>query len=209
MISPAHILVVDDDDCITQLMSDVLSAEYQVDTANNAAEGLNCLRQNNYDLLILDLGLPGMSGAELVRLLRADPVVNHLPILIVSAYPDLRQMVPKEMVSGFLEKPFSLVKLWKGVRDIVERPVQSGPEDYLKNADGGLLAPGPLWHWSRKLWWKAQIADLRSIQTQYRSWTLLLQSRALVAVGQELIALNRCRRANPPGPLAITTRPRP
>ncbi len=185
MISPAHILIVDDDKNLLQLMSDILGEKYQVDTTDDAPEALGLIRQNIYDLVILDLGLPIISGEDLVRILRADPLTREIPILIVSAFPELREMVPPELVSGFLQKPFALAQLWHVVQNIVEPPGRHWPEDRLRNADGGLLELQPLLDWSVRMRREAQGTRRQAQVIKKRTRLLMAKRILLVAKAQE------------------------
>jgi DNA-binding response OmpR family regulator len=79
----ATVLVVDDEVEVTLLMGDFLRAEgFQVLTANRADEALAILRQNQVDCLLLDVMMPGISGFDLCRTIRAE---QDLPVLFLSA----------------------------------------------------------------------------------------------------------------------------
>ncbi len=119
-----HILVIDDDDSILDLVQDILSFDYSISTANNAQKGLELLKREHFDLLIVDLGLPGMSGTDLIQHLRAQPAYAKLPILVISAYTELAHRLEGLQVNAALSKPFSLSQLEHKVAELV-RPVKS------------------------------------------------------------------------------------
>jgi CheY-like chemotaxis protein len=68
-------------------MKDALEASgYSVAQAINGPDGLRVARTQSPDLIVIDLGLPGMNGVEVTRILKADPTVRRVPVLAVSAY---------------------------------------------------------------------------------------------------------------------------
>jgi two-component system cell cycle response regulator len=80
-----RILVVDDETaCVENLTQFFESVGYRADGVTSGPEALARMRQDPPDLLVLDLWMPGMSGLEVSRALRADPRTAHVPILIVS-----------------------------------------------------------------------------------------------------------------------------
>ncbi|HLJ48288.1 MAG TPA: response regulator [Bryobacteraceae bacterium] len=76
--------------------------------AENGAEALQVLRQHRVDLILTDVNMPVMSGAEFIRELRQDPALRPIPVLVVST--DATEKRINEMVSlgalGYLRKPF-------------------------------------------------------------------------------------------------------
>ncbi len=117
-----RILVIDDDETVADLITDILdSLGFDLTAIYRPREGLERLRQDHhYDLLILDLGMPEIDGVEVVARIRQDLGLGNLPILILSAYPQLRQRVPREQVSGFLSKPFTVDELVDTVERILK-----------------------------------------------------------------------------------------
>jgi len=81
-----RILIVEDDPSVLRATSYILEKEgYQVLTAQNGLEGLKKAREDNPDLLILDVMLPGIDGFEICHSLRSEPKTAGLPILMFSA----------------------------------------------------------------------------------------------------------------------------
>lgn len=81
-----RILVVEDNPNSKRLICYTLEQEgYQVLNASNGVEGLRMAREENLDLLVLDVMLPGLDGFELCHRLRTDPQTARLPILMLSA----------------------------------------------------------------------------------------------------------------------------
>ena len=81
-----RILVIDDEADIREGLELLLVTEgYSVELAQNGTEGLQKLESNVYDLVLLDLMMPDVSGFEVVKALRADPVTQRTPIMILTA----------------------------------------------------------------------------------------------------------------------------
>jgi DNA-binding response OmpR family regulator len=81
-----RILIVEDDSSVLRATSYILEKEgYEVLTAQNGLEGLKKAKEDNPDLLILDVMLPGIDGFEICHSLRAEPQTAQLPILMFSA----------------------------------------------------------------------------------------------------------------------------
>jgi two-component system chemotaxis sensor kinase CheA len=85
--SPVHRLLVVDDSVTTRTLEQGLleSAGYQVDAVGTAEEALDRLPSGDYSLLLVDVELPGLSGLDLVARVRAEPVWQHLPIILVTS----------------------------------------------------------------------------------------------------------------------------
>ena len=81
-----RILVIEDDPSSARLVGYALEREgYQVEIAVNGVEGLRKVQEEEPDLVILDVMLPGLDGFELCHRLRAEPRTDHVPILMLSA----------------------------------------------------------------------------------------------------------------------------
>lgn len=130
------LLVLDDDPAILDMLFQSLSDEgYQVITARNGHEGLHRVEHDNFDLILLDLMMPGMNGEQfLAEMRRIWP--NVPPVVIVSADRNVSGKVRSLQVAGGVPKPFSLDDLLNQI----ERHLGGGgqPTD-----NGGYHAPGP------------------------------------------------------------------
>ena len=108
---PDRILVIDDEPQITRVLRAAISAQgYDVRTANDPEEGLQVLRDWTPDLVITDLMMPGMSGVELTRAIRAHATT---PILILSVRDHERSKV-EALDAGaddYVTKPFGIQEL--------------------------------------------------------------------------------------------------
>lgn len=119
MPAQTRILVIDDDETILDLLSDTLSPDYQISTAHDSLEGVELMMSERFDLLIIDLGMPVLDGVELIQKIRANSPFNKIPILVLSAYPELRARLRGADVEAVMAKPFSIDMLQKTVGRIV------------------------------------------------------------------------------------------
>ncbi len=120
---PAHILIVDDDARLRGLLSRYLGEQgYRITTAENAAEAKDKLRFLDFDLMVLDVMMPGQNGLAFTEELRSDRT-PAMPILLLTA-----RGAPEDIVAGFeagaddyLGKPFDPRVLLARVRAMLRR----------------------------------------------------------------------------------------
>ena len=106
-----RILAVDDEQDIVELLSYNLSREgFEVTTATDGEEALKKIRAKSFDLVILDLMMPGIQGMELCRILRNDPKTKNLPIIMLTAKTEeVDRILGLEMgADDYITKPFSM-----------------------------------------------------------------------------------------------------
>ena len=123
--NPPHVLVVDDDRRIRELIQSFLSANgLRVSAAGSAAEARQRMLGIAFDLAVVDVMMPDESGLELTRKLRAEN--SEMPILILSALAD-----PEDRIRGltagsddYLSKPFDPRELLLRIRSILKRKPQ-------------------------------------------------------------------------------------
>ena len=111
-----NILVVDDDPALVVFLHKRLDAAgYRVSTAVSAEAGLQAMRTDLPDLLIVDVKMPGMDGFSFVREIRADAALAATPILIVTAQEELGDIFKMEGAQGFFPKPIDMELLMEKV----------------------------------------------------------------------------------------------
>jgi diguanylate cyclase (GGDEF)-like protein/PAS domain S-box-containing protein len=121
---PATILVVDDEATMRRLLSRFLSLNgHQTLTASGGAEALALIRQERVNLVLLDLMMPGMTGIEVLRRLKADPELHDLPVIMISAEMEMDNVAEclKLGAEDYLPKPFNPVVLGARVSACLER----------------------------------------------------------------------------------------
>jgi signal transduction histidine kinase len=117
----ALILVVEDNPDMNRFVCESLASEYRVDSAINGKEGLQKALDRNPDLILSDMMMPEMSGAELVRAIRAHSELDYTPVVLLTAKADeeLRVMLLREGAQDYVMKPFSVEELRARVRNLV------------------------------------------------------------------------------------------
>jgi two-component system alkaline phosphatase synthesis response regulator PhoP len=118
----ARILVVDDEAHLAAGISENLEAEgYATDVANDGAEGLEKIRANNYDLVLLDVMMPKLNGLEVCETIRRDGVTT--PVLFLTVKSDAADRIRGLEAGGddYLAKPFHLKELLLRVAAILRR----------------------------------------------------------------------------------------
>jgi len=120
----ANILIVEDEEPLTTLLRYNLEAEgYEVDAVTRGDEADTRLRETAPDLIVLDWMLPGLSGIELCRRLRARPQTQSLPIIMLTARGEESERV-RGLATGaddYIVKPFSVPELLARIRALLRR----------------------------------------------------------------------------------------
>ncbi len=113
------ILVVDDDALSLELVSEFLGAEgYRVLTSISAEEALSLTREELPDLVLMDIRLPGMDGLAATRSLKADPLIDHIPVIATTALATKSDeaQVLEAGCESHLVKPLDLPRLLATVK---------------------------------------------------------------------------------------------
>jgi len=119
------ILIVDDFSTMRRIIENVLRHLGFNDT-HEAADGnsaLAMLQNGNFDFLVTDWNMPGMSGIDLLKAVRADAKLASLPVLMVTAESKREQIIEAAQagVNGYIVKPFTAVTLKAKIEKIFER----------------------------------------------------------------------------------------
>lgn len=124
-----RILVIEDEHRIAQAIKEGLEQEsYAVDVCYDGEDGYNTAAADEYDLIITDVMMPGMSGYDVTKKLRDDG--NHTPILILTARDQNRDVIQglDTGADDYLAKPFSFEVLLARIRALLRRPHDSVSE---------------------------------------------------------------------------------
>ena len=179
------ILVVDDEQDLCEILKFNLETEgYQADTANSGEEAIS-MDIASYDLLLLDVMMGGMSGFQLARQLKENPMTAHVPIIFLTA-----RDTENDTVTGFnlgaddyISKPFSIREVMVRVRAVLRRTMErrgNSSEPSLINYQGLQL----------NLDKKSVTVDGECVpftKTEFELLRLLLEERGKVFSRQELI----------------------
>lgn len=118
-----RILLADDEEILRMLIIDTLEDEdYLIDEAADGQEALNCIINNDYDLIILDNMMPAFTGLEVISQVRLDKEKQHVKILMLSAKSRQSEQ-DKALDTGadyFMAKPFSPTELLRKIKVIFD-----------------------------------------------------------------------------------------
>ena len=120
----AKILYIEDiKDNITLVQKIVISRGHEFMSAENAEMGLEMAFERHPDLILLDLGLPDADGQTLSVWMRNDPVLENIPIIVLTAWPEevVRHTVQEYKLDGYLCKPFTLAELVRIIDDALSK----------------------------------------------------------------------------------------
>lgn len=133
MMMKKRILLVEDDPAINEMVSAYLTAEgFHITSAFDGEDAVNSVKNNDFNLIILDLMIPKLSGMDFLQMLRND---SYVPVIIVSAKDS---EADKALGLGFgaddyITKPFSLVELLARIKAVIRRSTQY-TEQYKKES---------------------------------------------------------------------------
>ncbi len=118
----ASILIVDDQAANVRLLERLLrEAGYACVTSTmNPKEVCALHQENRYDLILLDLQMPGMNGFQVMEGLKTNDALGYVPILVITAQPDHKQRAMQAGAKDFISKPFDLVEVKTRVHNMLE-----------------------------------------------------------------------------------------
>ncbi len=155
------ILIVDDQDINVSLLEQALrEAGYaRVSSTMNPHEVFALHRKNRYDLILLDLQMPGMDGFQVMEGLKTNDADGYLPVLVITAQPGHKVRALQAGAKDFISKPFDLVEVKVRVRNLLEvRLLYKKLENYNKVLEHTV---------------EERTAELRESEARYRSLTEL------------------------------------
>lgn len=182
----ASILVVDDEPDIAALVAYHLAREaYRVRTAGSGPEALAALEAEVPDLLLLDLMLPGVSGLELLRVVRAREELRHLPVILLTARREEQDRVEglREGADDYVPKPFSPQELVLRVGAVLRRVHQEPPT----RSGGRVLRVGPVVLDAEATVATAEGRELELTPTEFRLLEVLMERRGRVQSRRQLL----------------------
>lgn len=119
------ILVVDDFSTMRRIIKNLLKelGFSNIEEADDGNTALPMLKQGDFDFLVTDWNMPGMTGIDLLKAVRADPQLAGLPVLMVTAEAKREQiiMAAQAGVNGYIVKPFNGATLKEKIDKIFER----------------------------------------------------------------------------------------
>jgi len=157
----ASILIVDDQQSNVSLFEQLLSeAGYTCVTSTmNPQEVCSLHRKNRYDLILLDLQMPGMDGFQVMEGLKANDADTYLPVIVLTAQPGHKLRALQAGAKDFISKPFDLVEVKTRIHNMLEvRLLHKQLENYNKLLEQTV---------------QERTAELRESEARYRSLTEL------------------------------------
>jgi two-component system response regulator ResD len=118
-----RILVADDEPTLRELVVVTLGDAFSCDEADDGEAALAMLHEADYDLVVLDLMMPGRSGMEVLQAMQADGRLRKVPVLVTSAWQSERdsKAALEAGAGGFVAKPFNPDELVSSVRQLLEK----------------------------------------------------------------------------------------
>jgi PAS domain S-box-containing protein len=157
----ASVLVVDDQEANVSLLEQMLrEAGYtRVASTMNPHEVCALHRRNQYDLILLDLQMPGMDGFQVMEGLKTNDADAYLPVLVITAQPGHKLRALQAGAKDFISKPFDLVEARTRIHNMLEvRLLYRKLESYSKTLEEAV---------------RERTAELRESEARYRSLTEL------------------------------------
>ena len=142
--STLSILVVEDDEATAELVRTILNQVpgWGATVVHDAAAAREVFRHVRIEVLVLDVNLPGITGLELLALLRRDPQWVEPPVILMSAnveQPELRDALQHDGALRFIRKPFDIDELIAAVQHAVE---ESDRDESAERAGASWGTPG-------------------------------------------------------------------
>lgn len=138
-----RILIVDDDEVLVELLQTALTAQgYRVSSCSNGHEALRALSSSAFDLVLLDVWMPGMNGLELLAELSRLRASVRVIVMTQDSTPETLLTAIRQHAHDYIAKPFDLAALLELVEDTITHPVIAGIEVLSAKSDWvELLAP--------------------------------------------------------------------
>ncbi len=136
----ATLLIVDDDEKVRNTLNDLLSGTHECHTADRAEQALAYLELENYDVVVTDITMPGLSGREILKCIQEKH--SATPVIVISGNSDEEDA--RELIAmgafAYLKKPFQL----EDVEDAVDRALAHRQEqsNALPSEDASIDRPG-------------------------------------------------------------------
>jgi PAS domain S-box-containing protein len=160
-ILKGRILIVDDQEPNVSLLQQVLhDAGYEsVTSTMNPQEVCGLHRKNPYDLILLDLQMPGMDGFQVMEALKTNAADSYLPVIVLTAQPGHKLRALQAGAKDFISKPFDLVEVKTRIHNMLEvRLLYKKLQSYSQRLEETV---------------KERTAELRESEARYRSLTEL------------------------------------
>jgi len=126
------LFIEDNPNILRSMRSEFRHRGVLAESSSNGLDGIRLLKENTYDLAIIDLGLPGKDGETVIMEARAAMVTTPLLVLTAQRNIETKTRLLDLGVDDYMEKPYSFDELFARVMAILRRSSQSFPSEYLK-----------------------------------------------------------------------------
>ncbi len=160
-ILKSSILIVDDQEANVSLLEQMLhqTGYTSVSSTMNPQEVCALHRKNHYDLILLDLQMPGMDGFQVIEALKTNDADDYLPVLVITAQPSHKLRALQAGAKDFVSKPFDLIEVKTRIHNMLEvRLLYKNLNNYNKILEETV---------------RERTAELRESEARYRSLTEL------------------------------------
>lgn len=119
---PYQILVVDDDPDISMMLKLMLEYKgYAVQTAERAEDAYAILHQHSIDLIIMDMLLSGANGTDICAVLKQNETTRSVPVMMISAHPNAREICLQAGADDFVSKPFDMQDILSRISHLIQK----------------------------------------------------------------------------------------
>jgi DNA-binding response OmpR family regulator len=120
MNKKTKILVLDDDPDIGTMIKMMLEYKgYSVTVSDRAEQAEEVLRNNNIDLIIMDMLLSGVNGTDICTELKQNNSTSHIPVMMISAHPNAKEICLQAGADEFISKPFDMQDILSKIYKLV------------------------------------------------------------------------------------------
>ena len=117
-----NILVIDDDPDIGIMLKMILEYKgYTAEVADTGEKALQLLATTSYDVVIMDMLLSGVNGTDLCQRICREPEFNHVPVMMISAHPNAKELCLKAGADDFILKPFDMNEVLLKLRRLLQK----------------------------------------------------------------------------------------
>jgi two-component system phosphate regulon response regulator PhoB len=182
--TPSKVLVIDDEPDVTELVAYHLKDKgYAVEIVNDPLRSIGIARSFLPDLVILDVMMPGLSGLQVCRMLRADPKLQKVPILFLTAKVEEGDRIQGFEAGGddYICKPFSIKELMLRVHSVLRRVADVAP------AENGRLEVGRIALDVERHAVAVDGAPIELTATEFRLLHVLMERRGRIQTREHLL----------------------
>ncbi|MFC2154676.1 response regulator [Candidatus Altiarchaeota archaeon] len=119
-----RILVVDDEPTVLQMMEKIVGSAYDVQSVDSADEAMDALKEADFDLILLDVMMPGMRPVDLIHWVKKNKTENPPRVVLVTALSFAQEekdrMKDEGLIEGFIAKPFESSELLNLIKQTIE-----------------------------------------------------------------------------------------